>query len=56
MKAFAEGEQRQRGKIESLFDDVYAEQPQRLRQQLAEMQTHVARNAEHFPTRSMHEQ
>lgn len=55
LEAFAAGEKRKRLPITTMFDDVYKEQPPRLRQQLEDMKRHVERHASSFSTLDMHE-
>ncbi len=49
LTAFAKGETNKRGRIDTMFDDVYKERPQHLQRQSVEMNDNVRRHPEHFP-------
>ncbi|XP_013067101.2 2-oxoisovalerate dehydrogenase subunit alpha, mitochondrial [Biomphalaria glabrata] len=49
MKAFAAAESEKRGRPESLFEDVYDEMPDHLKQQMNSMKNHVKQYKEHYP-------
>jgi 2-oxoisovalerate dehydrogenase E1 component alpha subunit len=49
LKAFGDAEKVKKLRPQELFEEVYKEMPQRLRNQMKEMTEHLEKHKEHYP-------